>query len=201
MPAATLAATLWPVPVPSDRLSGRATALLRSVALMIAGTIALWLSAKIKVGYPVPMTMQTFVVLTIGAAYGARLGAATMLLYLAEGAAGLPVFADTPERGIGIAYMAGPTGGYLVGFVAGAWLTGWLAERGWDRSIPKLFTAMMLGHLVILAMGFAWLASFTGLTAAWALGVAPFAAATFYKTLLGALVLPAGWKLIGRNDK
>ncbi len=196
MPAATIAATLWPAPASTDRSPTLAATILRAAALMIAGAIALWISAKIKVGFPVPMTMQTFVVLTIGAAYGARLGAATMLLYLAEGAIGLPVFADTPQRGVGLAYMMGPTGGYLVGFVAGAWLTGWLAERGWDRSILKLFAAMMAGHLVILALGFAWLASFAGPSMAWAVGVAPFFAATFYKTLLGALVLPAGWTLV-----
>lgn len=197
MPAATLAATMWPQPA-ADRSASWAMAGARAAALMIAGTIALWLSAKIKVGFPVPMTMQTFVVLTIGAAYGARLGAATMLLYLVEGAVGLPVFADTPQRGIGLAYMMGPTGGYLVGFVLGAFVVGWLAERGWDRSILKLFAAMALGHLAILALGYAWLALFAGPSMAWAVGVAPFYAATFYKTLLGALVLPAGWALLKR---
>lgn len=140
--------------------------------------------------------MQSFVVLTLAAAYGARLGAATVIVYLVAGAVGLPVFADTPERGLGLAYMMGPTGGYLIGFVAGVVIVGWLAERGWDRSILKLFAAMAIGNLVILAFGFAWLSAIAGANMAWAVGVAPFLAATFYKTLLGALVLRAGWTLL-----
>lgn len=194
MSTATFAAALWPAP--SAGASSRLVAGLRIATLMIAGTLALWLSAKIKVGFPVPMTMQTFVVLMIGAAYGARLGAATVLLYLVEGAFGLPVFADTPERGLGLAYMMGPTGGYLVGFVAGAFIVGWLAERGWDRSVVKLFAAMMVGHVALLALGFAWLAFNHGASMAWTVGVAPFYAATIYKTLLGALAMPAGWALL-----
>ena len=104
--------------------------------LALVGTLALTVSAKTQIPFwPVPMTMQTFVVLVIGMAYGARLGVATIALYLLEGALGLPVFAGTPEKGVGLAYMMGPTGGYLLGFVAGAWLCGWLAERGFDRLI------------------------------------------------------------------
>ncbi|MBN9061117.1 MAG: biotin transporter BioY [Rhizobiales bacterium] len=194
MPAATFASALWPAP--SIGSSSRLAAAMRVAVLMIVGAVALWLSAKIKVGFPVPMTMQTFVVLTIGAAYGARLGAATVLLYLVEGALGLPVFADTPERGVGLAYMMGPTGGYLVGFVAGAFIVGWLAERGWDRSVVKLFAAMAIGHVVLIGFGFAWLAVNHGAGMAWTVGVAPFYAATIYKTLLGALAMPAGWALL-----
>jgi biotin transport system substrate-specific component len=103
---------------------------LRLVLLAVLGALLLTVAAYIKVPFwPVPLTMQTFVVLVVGAAYGARLGAATVTLYLAEGAAGLPVFAG----GGGLAYMAGPTGGYLVGFLAAAAVIGWLAERGFDR--------------------------------------------------------------------
>src|SRR5262249_11270176 len=134
-PQPTLAAALWPQ---ADR------PLLRNCVLALIGTLLLTASAKIQVPFwPVPMTMQTFVVLCLGAVLGPRLGATTVLLYLAEGAVGLPVFAGTPEKGLGLAYMAGPTGGYLVGFVAGAAVTGWLAERGWDRSIVRLFAAML----------------------------------------------------------
>jgi hypothetical protein len=122
----TLLGTLWPA-------EGDTRSIGRALVLAVAGTLLLTLSAKMKVPfYPVPMTMQTLVVLVIGAVYGWRLGVATILLYLAEGASGLPVFADTPERGIGLAYMMGPTGGYLLGFVVGAAIVGWLAERGWD---------------------------------------------------------------------
>ena len=117
----TLAETAWH--------GGNAT--VRNVTLAVLGSLALWLSAKIQVPfYPVSMTMQTFVVLAVGMAFGWRLGATTVLLYLVEGAAGLPVFAGTPEKGIGLAYMAGPTGGYLVGFVLAAAAVGALAQRG-----------------------------------------------------------------------
>ena len=106
--------------------------------LALVGTLALTVSAKTQIPFwPVPMTMQTFAVLVIGMAYGGtRLGVATIALYLLEGALGLPVFAGTP-KGLGLAYMMGPTGGYLLGFVAGAWLCGWPAERGFDRSPLK----------------------------------------------------------------
>ena len=166
----------------------------RNALLAVGGSLLLTLSAKINVPfYPVPLSMQTFAVLVIGAAFGWRLGAATVLLYLAQGALGLPVFAGTPEKGIGLAYMMGPTGGYLVGFVAGAVLTGWLAERGWDRSFLWLAAAMFIGHAVIFVYGLAWLASGIGLAKAWALGVAPFYLATVFKTLLAAACIKAGW--------
>jgi biotin transport system substrate-specific component len=186
----TLAAAIWPE-------TGRTA--VHTAALVLAGTLLLAASAKVKVPFwPVPMTMQTFVVLLLGAALGARLGAATVLLYLAEGAVGLPVFADTPEKGLGLAYMAGPTGGYLVGFVPGAYVVGWLAERGWDRSVPRLFLAMLLGHVLIFAFGLAWLAQLFGLEKAWAGGVAPFYAATLFKTALAAVLVPALWRWVER---
>jgi len=142
--------------------------------------------------------MQTFVVLFLGAALGPRLGALTVLLYLAQGAVGLPVFAGTPEKGLGLAYMAGPTGGFLIGFAAAAYVVGWLAEWGWGQSVPKLFLAMLLGHVVLFAFGVAWLAQLIGFEKAWMLGVVPFYAATIFKTALGAFVVPALWQLAKR---
>jgi biotin transport system substrate-specific component len=190
----TLASTLWPA-------EGDISAPLRAVILAVLGTALLTLSAKLKVPfYPVPMTMQSLVVLVIGATYGWRLGAATVALYLVEGALGLPVFADTPERGLGLPYMMGPTGGYLVGFVLAAAVVGWLAERGWDRSVPLTFAAMATGHVVLFAAGFAWLATLIGPEKAWALGVVPFALATLLKTALGAALVPALWNLVRRPD-
>ena len=186
-----LAASVWP-----ENRSG----LLRAALLCLLGSALLTLSAKVQVPFwPVPMTMQTYAVLVIAAMFGSRLGVATVLLYLAQGAAGLPVFAGTPEKGLGLAYMMGPTGGYLVGFIVAAWIVGLLAERGWDRSIVRLFAAMALGHFVIFGFGIAWLAQLVGAEKAWMLGVAPFYAATVFKTALGAVTLPAAWALIDRR--
>ena len=180
---ATLASTLWPSRAPPG--------LARAATLAIAETLVLAASAKAQVPfYPVPMTLQTLVVLVIGAAYGARLAATTLALYLAEGFVGLPVFAGALA---GPGYLAGPTAGYLAGFVAAAALIGWLAESGWDRAWPRLIGAMAIGHVVIFAFGFAWLALALGAENAWAAGVAPFYAATLVKTLLAAALIRAAW--------
>ncbi len=184
----TLAETLWP----AEALPGW----LRHVLLAIGGSLLLTLSAKISVPfYPVPMTMQTFAVLLIGAAFGWRLGAATVLLYLAQGAVGLPVFAGTPANGLGLTYMMGPTGGYLIGFVVAAALVGWLAERGWDRSFLWLVAAMFIGQAVISTYGIAWLGSSIGLAKAWAVGVMPFLYANLFKILLAAACVRACWSI------
>jgi biotin transport system substrate-specific component len=180
-----LAAVLWP-----DRADGF-SAVVRTVILVALGTALLALSAKINLPLPyVPMTLQTLVVLMMGAAYGWRLGTATVMAYLAEGAIGLPVFAGPVG---GLAPLLGPTAGYLAGFVAAAFITGWLSERGWDRSVPRLFVAMGLGHIVILAAGFAWLAfgMKLGVEKAWLVGIAPFVAASVIKNALGAALIPA----------
>lgn len=163
-----------------------------SVFMAVLGTALLAVSAKVKVPfYPVPMTLQPMVVLLLGAAYGWRLGAATLALYLLEGAMGLPVFAGTPEKGIGIAYMAGPTGGYLLGFWLAAGVTGWLAEKGWDRSALKLGAAMVLGMAVLYACGVAWLAGFIGAEKAVAFGMTPFLLGDAVKIAVAALGLTA----------
>ena len=173
---------------------------LRNVALIIAGSLLLTLSAKIKVPfYPVPMTMQTLAVMLIGFTFGWRMAGATVLFYLAQGAFGLPVFAGTPEKGIGLAYMMGPTGGYLLGFVLAAVLCGWLAERGWDRSPLRLVAAMILANGVIYLLGVAWLGSVVGWdkpVLAW--GMIPFLYGDLLKIVLGAGLLTAGWKLLDR---
>jgi biotin transport system substrate-specific component len=192
-PAATLMGWLWPAG------QGMRDGVLRAAVLMLAGTALLTLSAKVQVPFwPVPMTMQTLVVLVMGASYGWRLGGATVLLYLAEGAVGLPVFAGTPERGLGLAYMAGPTGGFLVGFLAAAMVTGYLAERGWDRPLWRVIALMALGHVVIFAFGIAWLATLVGWGQAWTLGAMPFVWATVLKTALAAALLKGGWSFARR---
>jgi biotin transport system substrate-specific component len=188
-----LAALLWP-----DRADGF-PAVARAVVLVALGTALLALSAKINLPLPyVPMTLQTLVVLMIGAAYGWRLGTATVIAYLAEGAIGLPVFAGPVG---GLAPLLGPTAGYLAGFVAAAFITGWLSERGWDRSVPRLFVAMGLGHIVILAAGFVWLAfgMKLGVEKAWLVGIAPFVAASVIKNALGAALVPAIRHMLDRR--
>ncbi|MGY8683822.1 biotin transporter BioY [Bradyrhizobium sp. UFLA05-153] len=184
---------MWPVQ------SGEAAGALRAVVLVAFGTALMALSAKVSLPLPyVPMTLQTVVVLMIGAAFGWRLGSATMIAYLAEGAMGLPVFAGPVG---GLAPLVGPTAGYLFGFVAAAFVTGFLAERGWDRSMAWLFAAMAIGHIVILAMGFAWLAFGLGLGAvkAWQVGIVPFIAASLIKNALGATLMPAARRIVDRR--
>lgn len=172
---------------------------LRAAILMVIGSGLLALSAKTQVPfYPVPMTMQTLVVLVLGAAYGWRLGAATVALYLAEGFAGLPVFAGAAA---GPAYMAGPTGGFLVGFLFAAMATGFMAERGWDRSLLRVFVMMTLGHAVIFAFGLVWLANMLTFATAWAAGAAPFLWATILKTALAAALMQAAWGMASRSDE
>jgi biotin transport system substrate-specific component len=172
-----------------------AAALPKKALLVLAGSLALAISAKVQVPfYPVPMTMQTLVVLVIGATFGLRLGLATIGLYLLEGLAGLPVFAS----GAGPAYMAGPTGGYLAGFAAAVAVMGLGAHRGYDRSFGGAFALMSIGHLIILAMGWAWLSTLIGAEKAFAAGVVPFAWATVFKTVLAAGLVPALWAWIAR---
>ena len=193
MASLPLATALWPNR--SDSFSGA----LRAIVLVVAGTALLTLSAKIRLPLPyVPMTLQTLVVLVIGAAYGWRLGVTTIIAYLAEGAAGLPVFAGPVG---GLAPLTGPTAGYLFGFVAAAFIAGWLSERGWDRSVPRLFIAMGIGHIVILFAGFAWLAFGVrlGIEKAWLVGVMPFIAASVIKNALGAGLIPAIRRVVDRR--
>ena len=185
---ATLADTVW-----SPAGSAPAT---RAIVLALIGTALLTLSAKIQVPFwPVPMTMQTFVVLVLGMAYGWRLAGATVLLYLAQGAIGLPVFA----AGGGIAYLAGPTGGYLAGFLLAAVAVGWLAEHGWDRSVLRTLAAMLIGTAIIFACGIAWLGTLIGLPQAISAGLVPFLLGEAVKIALATAILPFAWRLLQRS--
>ena len=189
----TLASTLWP----RDSKVGT----WRMPILALIGVVALTVSAKVQIPfYPVPMTMQTFVVLLTGIAYGTRLGVATLLLYLGVGALGLPVFAGTPEKGIGLAYMLGPTGGYLIGFVIAVAICGGLAERGWDRRPLTTAIAMLAGNVLIYLPGLLWLGTVVGWDkpiVQW--GLTPFLLGDLFKLLLAAGMLPLLWKAIGRR--
>ncbi|WP_192361919.1 biotin transporter BioY [Mesorhizobium mediterraneum] len=177
-----------------------AARLATQLLLAIVGTLVLTLSAKTRVLLgPVDISMQTLAVFLIAAAFGMRLGVATLLLYMAEGAIGLPVFQGTPEKGIGIAYMLGSTGGYLAGFVIMAAIVGWAADRGWDRHPIKLFNAMLVAEIVMMAMGFAWLALLIGPEKSWQFGVLPFIVGDLIKVGLAASLVPAVWSLLKRS--
>ncbi|MDQ2634767.1 MAG: biotin transporter BioY [Pseudomonadota bacterium] len=170
------------------------------IFLAVLGTLLLTLSAKTKVVLgPVDMSLQTLAVLLIATSFGFRLGVATLLLYMAQGAMGFPVFQSTPEKGIGIAYMLGTTGGYLAGFVVMAAIVGWAADRGLDRNPLKLFGVMLSANAIMLAMGFAWLAMLIGVEKAWTFGVVPFIAGDLIKVALAAALAPAVWSLLSKR--
>ncbi len=163
--------------------------IMRSLVLIAVGIALLTVSAKVKLALPlVPMTLQTLVVLMIGAAYGTRLGAATVALYLLAGLAGLPVFAGTVG---GIAPFTGPTGGYLIGFFVAAIAMGLMCERGAARSMLRLFGAMIIGHVILLTIGFLWLAYGyrLGVEKAFFSGTVPFLAGALVKSALGAVLV------------
>lgn len=191
--APTLADRLWPTAAQSSP----AFRAMRFIGLALIGTLLLTISAKIKVPfYPVEMTMQTFMILILAAAYGRNLALATMVLYLAQGAMGLPVFTGSPERGIGLAYMMGPTGGYLVGFLVCTAIVGVAADRGWSSSILKIGSAMLVGLVVLFALGVAWLTVLFGFQNAIIGGVLPFLLGDVLKLTLAALAVPAGMALL-----
>lgn len=195
MSAATLSRPLVSLALPESGVARYAALGL----IAVAGTLLLTLSAKTKVVLgPVDLSLQTLAVLVIAATFGFRLGLATLMLYMAEGAIGLPVFQSTPEKGIGIAYMLGTTGGFLAGFVVMATIVGWAADRGWDRNPFKLFGAMLVAEAVMMAMGFAWLATIIGVDKSWQFGVAPFLLPDLIKVALAAAIVPAAWSLVRR---
>ena len=174
--------------------------LVKQAVLVVAGIMLLTLAAKAKVfiGTPVPVTMGTFAVLTIGAAYGARLGLATILGYMLIGALGFDVFASSSAEANGLTYMMGGTGGYLVGYVLATLTLGVLAERGWDRSVVLMAVAMLIGNVMIYAPGLLWLGELYGWDKPileW--GLTPFLLGDALKLALAALLLPLVWKLVG----
>jgi biotin transport system substrate-specific component len=145
---------------------------------------------------PVPFTLQPMVVLLGGAALGARLGAASQVLYLMLGIAGLPVFAYAPELSQGVLRLLGPSGGFLMAYPLAALVTGWLAERGLDRRLGSSMLAMAAGLGVVFTGGVLWLARDLGLPAALAVGLYPFVLVDGIKIVVSATVLPAAWKVL-----
>ncbi len=201
LPADTMIDAMLPA------LSDRRTALLRDLGLAILGSLLLVMAAKVKVPFwPVPMTLQTLAVLGLGAAYGPRLGAATVGLYIAYGLAGLPVFTNTPPVAAGPLYLLGPTGGFLIGFVFAAAIAGWAGSRG--ASLLRLGAGLLLAETVLMGLGFAWLAIGAqmasgamgiGFAKAWAAGVAPFILGDLLKVALATSLVGAGWSLLERR--
>ena len=186
---ATIAHSIWPT---GDR------ALFRAIILPTLGSLLLILSAKIKIPVePVAVTMQVFVVLALGFCLGAKLAVASVVLYLIQGAAGLPVFTGTPEKGIGIAYMLQGTGGYLAGFVLAAAIVGWLSERGFSRNIFFAAFAALIGLAAIYIPGLTWLGILFGFDKPLlAMGLWPFIGVDLIKAALAALIMPASWHFV-----
>lgn len=191
---------------------GDTARLLRQAVLVILGIAALAIAAKVQVPMwpsPVPVTLGTFAVLTIGAAYGPRLGLVTILGYMAIGALGFDVFANSSAESYGLAYMMGGTGGYLAGYVLATLFLGWAARRGWDRSVLWMALALVIGNLIIYVPGLAWLhhivaggafdpashASPWQQTMVW--GLTPYLIGDALKLALAALLLPGLWRLVG----
>ena len=167
--------------------------ILKYILLVFIGSIILTISAKIKVPfYPVPMTMQTFVVIFIGMTYGWKLGLATVSVYLLEGAFGFPVFAGTPEKGIGIAYMLGPTGGYLLGFLVAVFIAGFV---NLEKNIFARFFLITAAIATIYLFGVPWLAYLKGWQIAYVWGIKKFLLAELFKIGLLTLIVKQSLKL------
>ena len=170
---------------------------IRYAVLALVGSALIALCAQISVQFfPVPLTLQTFAVFLIGLTYGWRLGGISIVLYLAEGALGLPVFAGGKS---GLIVLMGPTAGYLVGFLLAATACGWFAERGFDRSYAKLFAALLVGNILLYVPGLLWLGSMIG----WdqpvlELGLYPFVLGDLMKIAMAVLLLPSAWKYVNR---
>ncbi|MEL6243235.1 MAG: biotin transporter BioY [Pseudomonadota bacterium] len=174
--------------------------LLKQAALVVLGIAALAIAAKIKVPmWPVPITMGTFAVLTVGAAYGPRLGLVTILGYMIIGVLGFDIFANSTAEINGLDYMMGGTGGYLVGYVLATLALGTLARRGWDRSFVLMAVAMLIGNVLVYVPGLLWLGQLYGWDKPileW--GLTPFLVGDVIKLVLAALLLPLVWKAVGK---
>jgi len=181
----------------ADRYFPRANTLVREMLLVISGSLLVAAFAQIRIPLPftpVPITGQTLAVLLVGAALGSNRGVTSMLLYLMMGLVGMPVFAG---GGSGLAYLSGATGGYLLGFVAAAYVVGRLAERGLERNFRTAILPFALGQLIIYAVGALWLAIYLGsLREALVLGVSPFVLGDLIKMAFAAILLPTAWRWV-----
>ena len=161
--------------------------IIKIILIAIAGTLLLTISAKIKIPfYPVPMTMQTFVVLFLGIALGPKIALLTISLYLFEGICGLPVFAGTPEKGIGFAYFTGPTMGYLIGFLIAAYFSGYFK---YDKGLINTFLKLIFSVSFIYIFGLLWLGFLIGWDKPiFQLGAQPFLLAELFKILILSII-------------
>ncbi|MEE9446555.1 MAG: biotin transporter BioY [Arenicellales bacterium] len=195
-PSQTLIDVIWP-----QKLNAQSNQWLRFMVFAIAGSIALTLSAKVSIPLqPVPFTLQTLVVLLLGFAYGPTLAGATVGLYLLQGAFGLPVFQGTPEKGLGLVYMMGTTGGYLAGFFVAAVFCGKLAQKGWDKRFSTMALGMVLGNVIIYAFGLLWLGALLGWDkpiVQW--GLTPFIVGDLIKIAAAVVLVPTVWKLLNKK--
>jgi biotin transport system substrate-specific component len=178
--------------LPTDRIARIAG----QIALVVLGSAVIALSAKVKVPmWPVDMTLQTLAILVIAGLYGRTLAVLTLAAYLAEGALGFPVFQGTPERGIGLAYMVGPTAGYLAGFLVMAWIVGEAVDRGWGSRPLPLFGALLAGELAVLVLGAAWLSVLFGPEVGLVSGFGVFVIPDLMKVALATCIVTAASRL------
>ncbi|TNC73432.1 biotin transporter BioY [Rubellimicrobium roseum] len=202
----------WPVLAEVGAREGSTARLARQAMFVALGIAGLTLAAKTQVPMwpsPVPVTMGTFAVLAVGAAYGPRLGLVTILGYMALGLLGADIFAGSSAEKFGWAYMSGATGGYLVGYVLATVLLGALARRGWDRNVGWMAFAMLLGNVAVYVPGVAWIHHIiasgafdpTAYVSVWeqtmVWGLTPYLIGDAMKLGLAAILLPAAWKLVG----
>ena len=191
-------------PTLADRIVSRTRVM--DVVLIVAGAALTAVSAQIAVPlWPVPITGQTLAVLLVGVTLGAVRGGLSMVLYAILGIVGLPVFSES-SSGWGV--IAGPSGGYIIGFIFAAILTGWLAQREWDRKLLRAFVAFLAGSVVTFAFGLPWLATYLGavgvpndLNSVLAAGLYPFILGGIVKSILGAGIITLAWVAVGRRDK
>jgi biotin transport system substrate-specific component len=181
----------------------RQRGILVDVLFILGGVALVTLAAQVRIPLPftpVPITGQTFAVVLVGAGLGALRGMISLLLYVAIGLAGAPVFSGWDH---GLAVLTGATGGYLMGFIVAAAITGLLAERGWDRHLRSSIGAMLTGNVIIYLFGLPWLAAVanTGLTKTLELGLYPFVPGDLIKLYLAAIALPGAWRLVGRGSR
>ena len=179
--------------------TGGTESLLRKTFAVLAGSLLIAVAAQFSVPIgPVPLSLQTLAILTIGLTFGSRLGAITLLAYLAEGAAGLPVFSN---GGAGLAYMMGPTGGFLIGFVLTAWVAGLAAARGWTNSVVKTLPLALIAAVVLYIPGLIWPSIMLGTdwAALWSGWMAPFLTGDVIKAVLATLAVAGGWAVLSRR--